>query len=138
MATLARPGVVWARIANSDLINVESWLTTHGGLRPWTVQPSYQATLSGQCIVQEPWTFSHARGTEHGSVPSCPFPAILHDGGPNLVETRPRLVENLPLGRLRCLCALRWLLSHKIVMRHVENLAQENLQPSIAEQFLPA
>lgn len=26
-------------------------------------------------------------------IPSCPFPAIPHDYEPNLVETRPRLVE---------------------------------------------
>lgn len=47
--------------------------------------------------------------------PSCPSPLQpqMHDCGPNLVETGPRLVENLPLGRLRCLCALRGLLSHK-------------------------
>lgn len=53
MATLARPGVVWARMADNDLINVESWLTTHGGLRPWTVQPSYLGMPLGQCIARE-------------------------------------------------------------------------------------
>lgn len=71
-------------------------------------------------------------------IPSCPFPAVPHDCGPNLVETRPRLVEKLPLGRLRCLRALRGLLSHRIIMHHVENLARGYLQHSLVEQSLPS
>lgn len=35
-----------------------------------------------------------------------PFLTMLHDCGPKLVETGPRLVRDLPLGRLRCLRAL--------------------------------
>lgn len=63
--------------------------------------------LLGQCIAQEGSTvLTCPQGTEIGFDTQLPFlPSALHDYGPNLVETGPRLVENLPLGRLRCLRA---------------------------------
>lgn len=68
--------------------------------------PCNQAMLLGQWITQEGLdVLTCPQGTEINSDSQLPFPNTLHDYGPNLVETGPRLVENLPLGRLRCLRA---------------------------------
>lgn len=53
------------------------------------------------------------RGPEIGSDFQMPYQPRRMIADPNLVETRPRLVENLPLGSLRCLRAWKGLLSHK-------------------------
>lgn len=80
---------------------------------PQTPDRATKAMLLGQCTQHQRPNFSHARGPEIGSDFQLPYQPRRMIADPNLVETRPRLVENLPLGSLRCLPALKGLLSHK-------------------------
>lgn len=81
--------------------------------KPQTPDRATKAMLLGQCTQHPRPTFSHARGPEVGSDFELPYQPRRMIADPNLVETRPRLVENLPLGSLRCLRAWKGLLSHK-------------------------